>query len=810
MAFFKCKMCGGELELQQDSNVAECLYCGSRQTVPHIENEKKLRLYSRAIQYRLDNEFEKAYNAYESIISEKEDEAEAYWGLVLSEYGVEYVEDPATKKRIPTCHRTLVKSVTSNENYKLACKYADSESRMMYEDEAEELDALQKKILTAAAKEDPYDVFICYKETDKDGQRTPDSVLAQEIYDELTKHDFRVFFARITLEDKLGKDYEPCIYSALTSAKVMLMVTTDSDHCNAVWVKNEWKRYIEFMKSDSEKVLIPVYRDISPYALPDEFSKLQAQDMSKLGAVQDLVRGVEKILGKNRSGGQSGLGAREKELLHNLEKKEKRKSILFKIAAAVGIYLFCIVWGTYYSKMAPAYYVRGMQISMGAVLQNAPLFMVTYATITATYIALIANWMQGLKSKIANFIYMLTFVGYSIFLIVGSMINLYPSKYILAAYILLAILTIVSMVFVFGKDKKKLKIPMIITVVLLVVSLLFSGISPRQENGRDNSKKQIEIVHYTLNVREKPSVESDKVGVLNKGEVYNVLETVETEDYTWYKIKTNFDIVGYVASGENHAYVKLLSTDEAEGQSNERDESKNQIEISASHLSIYDSMSEQRNVLGKVYKDEIYTVQDVSVSDGKVWYKIKTELDLEGYVYRELIETGSNIKEYTLGKVSMVCDERNENMWQIKVACEYRNVRKEPGTGNNVEIVGCVYLNEIYNVIEVVNKNNELWAKIDINDDVIGYVSLGRNHEYFEYLPANGDEQSNELDSSKEQIVLSRTKCLYESPSDESKIVAILFEGEIYDIINSVREESSYSQWYEVKTSNGVSGYVKN
>ena len=32
-------------------------------------------------------------------------EAEAYWGLVLCRYGIEYVNDPATGKKVPTCHR---------------------------------------------------------------------------------------------------------------------------------------------------------------------------------------------------------------------------------------------------------------------------------------------------------------------------------------------------------------------------------------------------------------------------------------------------------------------------------------------------------------------------------------------------------------------------------------------------------------------------------------------------------------------------------------------------------------------------------
>ena len=42
-------------------------------------------------------------------------------------------------------------------------------------------------------------------------------------------------------------------------------------------------------------MLIPAYRDMDPYDLPEEFSHLQAQDMSKLGFMQDLIRGIKKI-----------------------------------------------------------------------------------------------------------------------------------------------------------------------------------------------------------------------------------------------------------------------------------------------------------------------------------------------------------------------------------------------------------------------------------------------------------------------------------------------------------------------------------
>jgi formylglycine-generating enzyme required for sulfatase activity len=42
---------------------------------------------------------------------------------------------------------------------------------------------------------------------------------------------------------------------------------------------------------------------MDPYALPEELTELQSQDMGRLGFIQDLVRGVEKVLG--RDGGKS-------------------------------------------------------------------------------------------------------------------------------------------------------------------------------------------------------------------------------------------------------------------------------------------------------------------------------------------------------------------------------------------------------------------------------------------------------------------------------------------------------------------------
>ena len=299
MAIFKCKMCGGDLEIAEGVSIAECEYCGTKQTLPKVTDENMNALFNRATTLRRKGEFDKAEKIYERVIQASPDQAEAYWGLILCKYGIEYVDDPATFKKIPTCHRASYDSIIADDDYKSAVNYADMGQRALYEDQAREIDRIQKEILALAEKEERYDVFICYKETDADGKRTQDSVIANEIYYQLTEQGYKVFYAAITLEGKLGSAYEPIIFAALNSSKVMLSIGTRPEYFNAVWVKNEWSRYLKIVKKDRSKMLIPCYRDMDAYELPEEFAHLQAQDMSKIGFINDLVRGIKKVVKKD-------------------------------------------------------------------------------------------------------------------------------------------------------------------------------------------------------------------------------------------------------------------------------------------------------------------------------------------------------------------------------------------------------------------------------------------------------------------------------------------------------------------------------
>lgn len=316
MAIIQCKACSGDLHFIPGKSVAVCEYCGRWQTVPSLDDEKKLAMFERANQRRVACEFDVAAGIYESIMTDFPDEAEAYWGLVLCKYGIEYVDDLATGKKVPTCHRTIPQSILEDSDFLAAQAKADSISGKIYLDEAEQIDAIQKRILEVVAKETPYDIFICYKETDDDThKRTEDSSDAQDLYTELTKEGYRVFFSRNTLKSKAGLEFEPYIYAALTSAKVMLVVGSKTKYFNAVWVKNEWARFLNMMRAQPEKRMIACYKNMDAKGIPEELRKLQALDMNDMMFYSTLKERVEQTLGKKsaiqataQTGGYSGPG----------------------------------------------------------------------------------------------------------------------------------------------------------------------------------------------------------------------------------------------------------------------------------------------------------------------------------------------------------------------------------------------------------------------------------------------------------------------------------------------------------------------
>ena len=291
-----CRCCGGTLNYT--SNICICKHCGAANFISDIANKNIIQL-NRANKLRQESEFDNAARIYDNILSENGPSADILWYRTLCEYGIEYVPDPVTYKYFPTLHRINDESIKDNAFFKQALELSDENQKETLVKEAEYIDEIQIKYLNIAANEKPYDVFICYKETDAEsGENTEDVKLCEELYNELTGRGFKVFFARETLKNKLSIDYEPYIFAALKSAKAMTVIGSKSEYFTSVWVKNEWGRFLRLMEKNPEKKMFFACDD--PEELPRAFASKQAQLLGKEGAIKNLAGNVEKFLKENK------------------------------------------------------------------------------------------------------------------------------------------------------------------------------------------------------------------------------------------------------------------------------------------------------------------------------------------------------------------------------------------------------------------------------------------------------------------------------------------------------------------------------
>lgn len=524
-------MCGGTLEIIEGQTVCECEYCGTKQTVPSLDNEKKEKLYERANRLRFNNEFDRAYSVYQDIVADYPEDAEAYWGLILCKYGIEYVEDPSSGKRIPTCHRSSFDSLIDNPNYSLVMENADKVARKVYRDEAKQIEQIRKGIIEVSSKEEPYDIFICYKETDENGGRTIDSVLAQDVYDALTAKGYRVFFSRISLEDKLGQEYEPYIFAALNSAKVMLAFGTDFDYYNAVWVKNEWSRYLQMMERDNNKHLIPCFKGIDVYDMPKEFHKLQSQDMGKVGAVQDLLRGIEKLLKPVAMSSQT-ISNEEVELLKDYKEQRKNQKwlpvkIIGTIFVLVGLLITMLVVN--YQLLPGSYY--GFR-PKGLLLPNAYMWFILFDFVLLG-IGIISHIFNGFKSKTATVITVLTLLIID-FILIYIRLNGYASSYAVSLMVVILVLYDIVAVLIAFKGKKSLSLSLAVLLIGLSSATIFYSQKPFVCS--DQLADTVEIVKPTDYQSILDLGSGKTLGEVIPGSVFKVHSIQKIGQRTWYGV----------------------------------------------------------------------------------------------------------------------------------------------------------------------------------------------------------------------------------------------------------------------------------
>ena len=238
---YKCIRCGKEIEYSGKSGIATCENCMTEQAMPCSQDTHIMRLYEDAYTDFQNGEFEKVTGLYEQILRENQNDPMAHWMLLLCAYGIEYERGKLIIRRFQ------YDRVTNNKDYKAAIAYGNQEQKTLFENHGKEIEELRLRIEGIVnAHEGDVDIFLSYKETDdKTGERTHDSNTADMLNTRLRDdYGYKVFYAPVSLEGKSGELFEPFIFSALHSAKVMIVIGTSIEYLNSVWIKNEWERFL--------------------------------------------------------------------------------------------------------------------------------------------------------------------------------------------------------------------------------------------------------------------------------------------------------------------------------------------------------------------------------------------------------------------------------------------------------------------------------------------------------------------------------------------------------------------------------------
>ena len=157
-----CECCGGTF-VKVTATEYKCDHCGNRKYFETKSSNEIVALLNQANNMRNRKEFDDAEDLFREIVAKDPKNPDGYWGIFLSEYGIEHVQDPASKKFLPTCNRGSIKPVAEDKNFQKTLELSNSEQKQDFIKKGQEIERIRAKVIELAQKEEPYDVFICYK-----------------------------------------------------------------------------------------------------------------------------------------------------------------------------------------------------------------------------------------------------------------------------------------------------------------------------------------------------------------------------------------------------------------------------------------------------------------------------------------------------------------------------------------------------------------------------------------------------------------------------------------------------------------------
>ena len=251
MEQLRCTYCGGALRDRGDYYICESCRTKIKKSAMERLSDQDIFDLNAARRLKETFRFDEAETAYDEVLRCNPDCEEAAWGAFLAEYGIEY----QVEEQKPTFH--ALSDIPGCKSRYYGALSSEHKAEVDRKIEPERL-----KIMRSVATLPVYDVFLSLKINDEDERRTPEHEWAMQLYYDLEKQGYRVFLSTQVLQTA-NFDWEPHIYRAIRTCRIMLVLTSSIDNTNAPWVRNEWRRILSRIRNTPAGEQPPAYRVIA-------------------------------------------------------------------------------------------------------------------------------------------------------------------------------------------------------------------------------------------------------------------------------------------------------------------------------------------------------------------------------------------------------------------------------------------------------------------------------------------------------------------------------------------------------------------
>ena len=305
---------------------------------------------------------------------------------------------------------------------------------------------------------------------------------------------------------------------------------------------------------------------------------------------------------------------------------------------------------------------------------------------------------------------------------------------------------------------------------LLLSALLLASALPLAAYAEEVSAKTTEYVNF----RSGPGTNYSSQGIIASGTSITVTDTSNSE---WYAVRLSNGSTGYI-------YAEYISMSTGGSTSNGEERSAKTTE----YVNFRSGPGTNYSSKGVISLGTTVTVTDTSNAQ---WYAVRLSNGSTGYIFAEYISfTGSNTPSATAAPTQAP----SNGSEQTAKTTEYVNFRSGPGT--NYSSKGVIALGT---TVTVTDTSNSEWYAVRLSNGSTGYI-------FAQYLKLNSSSSATATPapSGSEQTAKTTEYVNFRSgPGTNYSSKGVIALGTTVTVT-----DTSNSEWYAVRLSNGSTGYI--